>query len=289
MLAVLTPTVKAVAEPLGRELAEVEPGRVYIVAHRGDWRDYPENSLQAIESCIRMGLAMAEIDLARTKDGHLVLMHDSTVDRTTTGRGKVADLTLVEIQALRLKNGYGVATTFGVPTLQEALQTARGRIRLNLDKSYRYFREMMPLLDEAGMTDQVLMKGEKPVAEVMAEHADLLARVAYMPVIDYRKPGAQMLLREWLDAAKPCAVEMVFPEWRGEVLEGFALCRDRGVRIWVNVLWPEIGGGLSDDLALTDPDAVYGLLLARGVSLFQTDRPRLLQAYLARRTPDTGK
>jgi glycerophosphoryl diester phosphodiesterase len=51
----------------------------------------------------------------------------------------------------------------------------------------------------------------------------------------------------------------------------------------VNVLWPHLAGGLSDDLALNRPDEVYGVLLDRGVSILQTDRPRELQAYLHQR------
>ena len=60
---------------------------VVVVAHRGDWRNYPENSLPAIESCIRMGVDVVEIDLKLTKDSVLVLSHDRTLNRCTTGSG----------------------------------------------------------------------------------------------------------------------------------------------------------------------------------------------------------
>lgn len=62
---------------------------VIVVSHRADWRNFPENSLEAIESAIRMGVDVVELDLQRTKDGKLILMHDSKLDRTTTGKGKV--------------------------------------------------------------------------------------------------------------------------------------------------------------------------------------------------------
>ena len=61
---------------------------VMVVSHRGDWRNAPENSLQAIQNCIDMGVDMVEVDLKKTKDGHLIVMHDQTIDRTTTGKGK---------------------------------------------------------------------------------------------------------------------------------------------------------------------------------------------------------
>ena len=60
---------------------------ILIVSHRADWRNAPENSLQAIQNCIDMGADMVEIDLKKTKDGHLVLMHDKTINRTMTGTG----------------------------------------------------------------------------------------------------------------------------------------------------------------------------------------------------------
>jgi glycerophosphoryl diester phosphodiesterase len=104
-----------------------------------------------------------------------------------------------------------------------------------------------------------------------------------MPVIDLRKPGAARDGHDWLLHGHPVALEIVFDRWTPETAELFAACRAKGVRIWVNTLWPELDGGLSDDLALDDPDATYGVLLDRGVTMFQTDRPEALRSYLARR------
>jgi glycerophosphoryl diester phosphodiesterase len=268
------------AETLRATLLQGSHSEIFLVAHRGDWRNFPENSLAAIEGSIAGGVEMAEIDLQRTKDGHLILMHDPSVDRTTTGKGNVSDFTLEEIRSFRLRDGLGSPTSFAVPTLREALVVARGRILLNLDKGYRYFGEVMPLLEETNTVGLVLLKGPLSVEEVMAEQGNLLSRVAYMPVINFGKPGAGDLLRGWLERAKPCAVEFVFTTWSTELAEALAECRRRKVRIWVNVLWPHLAGGLSDDLALNKPDEVYGVLLNRGVSMLQTDRPRELQAYL---------
>ena len=75
-------------------------------------------------------------------------MHDPSLDRTTTGKGNVSDFTLEEIRGFRLRDGLGSPTAFAVPTLREALVVARGRILLNLDKGYRYFSEVMPLLEK---------------------------------------------------------------------------------------------------------------------------------------------
>ena len=71
---------------LKEKLETPNDNHVMVVAHRGDWRNAPENSLQAIQYCIDMGVDMVEIDVRKTKDGHIVLMHDGSIDRTTNGR-----------------------------------------------------------------------------------------------------------------------------------------------------------------------------------------------------------
>ena len=74
------------AEQIRERLLDRELSSVIVVAHRADWRNFPENSLAAIQSAIDMGVDMVELDLQRTRDGKLILMHDDTLDRTTTGR-----------------------------------------------------------------------------------------------------------------------------------------------------------------------------------------------------------
>lgn len=77
-----------------------------MASHRGDWRNYPENSLAAMNSAINMGVDIIELDLALTKDSVLVVCHDRTLDRTTTGKGKISDMPLDSIRTLRLKTGH---------------------------------------------------------------------------------------------------------------------------------------------------------------------------------------
>ena len=66
---------------------------VIVASHRGDWRNFPENSLEAIDNAIKMGVDIVELDVQRTKDGQLILMHDPTLNRTTTGKCAIADTT----------------------------------------------------------------------------------------------------------------------------------------------------------------------------------------------------
>lgn len=99
----------------------VLPNRGFC-AHRGAMSTHPENTLPAFDEAIRLGAAMIEFDVQLTRDGALVLMHDATVDRTTDGRGKVADLSLAELQ--KLDAGMRKDPRFAgtrVPTFVEAL------------------------------------------------------------------------------------------------------------------------------------------------------------------------
>ena len=112
-----------------------ESGGILVVAHRGGpTRDYPENAIETLERTRKAGAQAMEIDIAETKDGQLVLMHDDDLDRTTNGTGLVADHTLAEIQALKLKTG-SKQTDFHPPTLQAALEWAvTNNALLELDK-----------------------------------------------------------------------------------------------------------------------------------------------------------
>ena len=74
-----------------------------------------------------------EIDPRLTKDGVIVLMHDETIDRTTTGKGKVSDYTYAELQQFNLVDRNGNVTAFKIPTLKECLEWSKGKTILNLD------------------------------------------------------------------------------------------------------------------------------------------------------------
>jgi glycerophosphoryl diester phosphodiesterase len=75
-----------------------------------------------------------EIDPRYTKDGAIVVHHDSTLERTTTGKGRIAELTLQELKEIRLKDTEGIVTEFHIPTLDDVLKWARGKTILVLDQ-----------------------------------------------------------------------------------------------------------------------------------------------------------
>jgi glycerophosphoryl diester phosphodiesterase len=107
----------------------------FVSAHRGGPQaGFPENCLATFEETLRHTYAVMEVDPRHTKDGAIVLHHDATLDRTTTGQGKVIDHTLAELKQLRLKGLDGRETLHVMPTLAEAIEWARGRTVLVLDQ-----------------------------------------------------------------------------------------------------------------------------------------------------------
>ncbi|UJP66423.1 glycerophosphodiester phosphodiesterase family protein [Mongoliitalea daihaiensis] len=105
-----------------------------VSAHRGGpYPGFPENSLEAFENTLKHTPSIIEFDVALTKDSVLVLMHDNTLDRTTTGKGRVIDHTYEEIQDLFLVDKEGTVTDFKVPTLEEVLAWGKGKSLFTVD------------------------------------------------------------------------------------------------------------------------------------------------------------
>ncbi len=119
-----------------KDLLSYGKDRVPMVsAHRGGARKgFPENCIATFENTLRSTHALLEVDPRYTKDGTIVLMHDATLERTTTGQGNVADYTLAQLKELRLKDPEGAVTEYRIPTLDEALEWAKGKTALVLDQ-----------------------------------------------------------------------------------------------------------------------------------------------------------
>lgn len=107
-----------------------------VIAHRGDSSRFPENTLRAFAAALECGAELVEMDVQMTSDGHVVVLHDPTLDRTTSGRGGVRETTLAEVRAL----SAGYPAKFGdafagerVPTLVEALAFLRERARVMVE------------------------------------------------------------------------------------------------------------------------------------------------------------
>jgi len=108
--------------------------KIVAVGHRGTKKFAPENTLAAHEVAFALGARAIEFDVRCTKDGHFILIHDSTVQRTTDGRGRVKDMTLEQIKSLDAgirKSPEFVGET--IPTLREALRNVKGRFVVDID------------------------------------------------------------------------------------------------------------------------------------------------------------
>lgn len=97
------------------------------IGHRGACGHAPENTLASIEKAVSLACDLTEVDVRRTSDGSLVLLHDERVDRTTNGQGLVVEMALADIRKLDAGGGQTI------PTLEEALAAAHGRIGLILE------------------------------------------------------------------------------------------------------------------------------------------------------------
>ena len=110
---------------------------VIISGHRGGMMPgYPENCIESCEKTLSLMPTFFEIDFSFTKDSVMVLMHDLSVDRTTTGKGKVSDYTYDEIQKLNLVDRSGNVTPYKIPTLKQILEWGKDKVVFNFDNKY---------------------------------------------------------------------------------------------------------------------------------------------------------
>lgn len=294
------------ADQIRQKLDDPSAG-IFIVAHRGCHNAsprlalsaVPENSRPALEHCVLLGVDMMELDVRRAADGTLVVIHDATVDRTTNGHGKVADMTLPQLKGLRLRQNFGGKMAPDISeeklqTLAEMLEAAKGRIMLNLDIKDEddIHAQVIAAAGAHGMTRHVLVKSfvDDRTAQALADRPPFAA-VPYMPIVgpwagtaQVQSP-AQIVARQLAGQRKPAGVELVFlPEAQYRPLQ--QLVAQAGVRLWANSL-TAVGVisviGMGGDLeALRTSGKAWGALFAAGIDTIQTDEPGPLLDYLER-------
>lgn len=258
---------------------------VVVVAHRGDWRNYPENSLPAIESVIQMGVDVMELDIKMTKDSVLVLCHDWTLDRTTTGCGNISDYTYEQLLAFDLKRAHGIAIPgLKIPTLRQALEVCKDRIVVNVDQGFDYYDQVLAITEELDMTGQVLIKSGQPRSEVEAKMVQHQHNMMYMPVVTISKDADMMFFNDYL-MNPPLAFELCFNKLDDQVKSMAKEVITSGSKVWVNTIWGSLCGNHDDDRAYDsdNPDEIYAPILKLGTSIIQTDRPEFLIHYLEKK------
>lgn len=264
-------------EKIRTELKNPKSDKVLVVAHRGDWRNAPENSLQAMHRVIAMGVDIIEIDVQLTRDRQLVLMHDKTIDRTTSGKGLVADYTLEELRKFSLRTGSGTPTRQLIPTFEEAMLAVKGKVLVNVDKGFAYFDLVYDILKKTGTLDQAILKSSLPGEDVNKSYGKLIKEMIYMPMCNAENEASLASTESFLMENPTLMVETNFKDSK-KFIQGVNRLQKYPVKIWVNSLW----GGIDDELAVDEgnPDAAWGWLIKNGGRVIQTDRPQELIDYL---------
>lgn len=250
---------------------------VAVSAHRAvSAPDQPENSIAAILATGRaIPGAILELDAALTRDGKLVLMHDETMDRTTTGRGKVADLTLAQVKTARLRGSDGRLTDAAPPTLAEALE-ATGSVNAisSLDLKPADPADTLTLARAVvAEVRRVGAQGRVILITYSAEDARAVAALAPEMMVSAGLSDTAGL--EGLKAAQILA-------WTGSREPRPALWRalkDAGVEAQFGTLGAE--GRRLDDVYARDGDvSEYRALVEQGVTVIATDTPLAVMSVL---------
>ncbi|GAA4335758.1 glycerophosphodiester phosphodiesterase family protein [Mucilaginibacter gynuensis] len=257
---------------------------IMVAAHRGDWRNAPENSLQAYQNAIDMGVDIIEVDLGMTKDSVIIIMHDGGIDRTTDGRGSPANYTLAEIKKFHLRNGLGILTTHTIPTLKEVMLLAKNKVLVNLDKSYPYYQQAYKVLQETNTLKQAIFKSDAKYEDLKAKYPTLFDKITYMPVVNIDNAEAQKTINSYQQNLKPVAFELIFGRDTSGILSKNTI-NAKGSKIWINSLWASLNGGHYDDMAVEQHNTrdSWDWLIAHGANILQTDRPKEMIRYLKER------
>ncbi|MFN7919678.1 MAG: glycerophosphodiester phosphodiesterase family protein [Bryobacteraceae bacterium] len=233
--------------------------KVEVIAHRGEHIVCPENTIPAIEKAIAAGAGWVEIDVRTTSDGKWVLMHDSTVDATTDGKGAVAEMEFAEIAKLDAgarKSGFRGTP---VPSFDQALETMRGRCGLYLDAKRISAQAILDHLRRHQMMDRCVVYGGLPLQR---ELTALGAARLTMP-----EATSPEVLKRILEELSPGVIAFDRRDFRDDLIKA---ALDAGKRIFV------------DRLGADDNQTAWEDAVSRGAAAIQTDHPAELAAFLSR-------
>lgn len=239
---------------------------LFACGHRGAVQFAPENTLVGYDVALELGVEIVEIDVRPTADEVLVVMHDSSVDRTTDGIGDVDQMTLDEIRELVVVSGFDGIEDQPVPTFVETLQHLKGRALINVDAKTSRFDLIAADLAAADAREWVYVQ-----VDSLSEGEEMRAAdpdVRLMPDIE-----SVVDMVEYGDALQPETIEV---PWNLEDEAVFAEAAARGARVNQNAL------GVADSVAIVheangdDPCQAFQEIWGRGATMIQTDVPHLL-------------
>lgn len=229
--------------------------QIAVIAHRGEHIRHAENSITSIQSAVELGADFVELDVRTTRDGKLVLMHDKTVDRTTDGHGSVHSLTLDQIRGLHFRT-YGDA----VPTFDEALETAHGRISVYLDWKDASPKAIFQVLSAHDMLNSVVVYGDRQELQQLER---LAPGIRVMPEADSKES-----LEKAERTLKPTVVAFDQDDFKPALIwQTLAMKAD----IFVDRLWDQ------------DTEKNWQDAIDKGANGIQTNRPAELVEFLRAR------
>ncbi|WP_304517485.1 glycerophosphodiester phosphodiesterase family protein [Cecembia rubra] len=233
-----------------------------VSAHRGGpYPGYPENSIEAFENTLRHTPSIIEFDVALTKDSVLVLMHDNTLDRTTSGKGKVIDHTFEEIRELFLVDKEGHQTNFRIPTFEEALAWGKGKTLFTVDIKREVPFEMV--------VDVIKKYNAEPYAAVITysvEAAKKMHRLHPELMLSVTIRNEEELQR-FEESGIPVDRWIAFTGTSERPKEFNELLHEKGVFTILGVL------GNLDRSAIARGDQIYAEFVENGADILATDRP----------------
>ncbi|MBK1441954.1 glycerophosphodiester phosphodiesterase family protein [Parapedobacter sp. ISTM3] len=243
-----------------------------VSAHRGGPAPgFPENAIETFENSYRHQPIIIEFDVRLTKDSVLVLMHDETLDRTTSGTGKLSEITFAALRKLRLKDSEGNLTAYRIPTLDEALQWGAGKVVFTID-----VKRDVPY---AAVIEAIRRNSAQAYSVVITYNADQAAAVHQLApdlMISASIRSADDLLR-LSDRNIPDNRLLAFVGTSEAPTSVYELLHGHGIPCILGTM------GNLDKRAATRGDTVYTGLVERGADILSTDRPieagRALHAY----------
>ena len=261
-------------------LRNPDDNSVLVAAHRGDWFWAPENSLAAFQNCIEAGVDIIELDVRLSKDGVPVVIHDLTLDRTTTGKGHVKDYTLTELKSFFLKDAVAVVTKAQIPTLEEVLTLCKDRILVYLDKSYNKVPQILAVLRNTGTLHQAMFVLDFPYAKAKRVFGTALDSVLFVPVIGDHMDHLSTYVKDYESNMEPVAYQFRMAKTDGPAYPILEEVVQSKPKAFVAATWPQHTIGHDDQRSRTNPDEGWGWLIHQGFQIIETNRPYQLLAYL---------
>ena len=266
------------------DILESAKKNILIVAHRGSAAgNIPCNTIPAYEAALRQGADMIEIDVDMSADGKLYIFHPGMEPHHLSYMERLKRLTSEEISRLRYLNYDRVYTQFPLNTLDEVLETFKGRCYINVDKFWRHPKEIYEAIRRHDMADQIVVKSA-PSDEVFRVLGEVAPELPFMPIVGNKHEYHEQLMKSDVNYI---GAEVVFSKESAPVAseEFIEMMHKDNKLVWVNSIIynyrEQLSAGHSDDTAIcSDPDLGWGWLARRGFDLIQTDWTGMLISYL---------